>query len=206
MPAVGTQPLRSQAFQFTLGVPVDSSVLIASAVFVADLNGDGDLDLLTYALESANARIQKMIKQVLHLDRLRDAMHYTAERGVMFDVFCMTGFPSETFDEAKETVDFLNVFPGTEIHDQVQEMEGLGGTEAFSTGYQGHGMDPPHVDVTRNDFITKFMMRKNRVKQALSVQRKFLTDDELLIKYKSYCGKNFKLDSADDIENRLAVY
>jgi radical SAM superfamily enzyme YgiQ (UPF0313 family) len=147
-------------------------------------------------------------------------MHHTAKRGVMMDVFCMTGFPTETFEEAKETVDFLNefdgicfaylnilnVFPGTEIYDQVAEMESMGGVEAFSTGYQGTGIGQPHLDVTRNYFLTKFMMRKKRVQKALSIQRNYLTESEILSKYQAYCGKRFTLESADDVEKRLAVY
>jgi radical SAM superfamily enzyme YgiQ (UPF0313 family) len=92
---------------------------------------------ITYALETASDRLQKVIKKHINLKRLKDAIEFTSSLGIIVRVFAMMGFPTETKEEmiatgeyvmnpAIDTVVFhaLNPFEGTEIYEDVAK-EGL---------------------------------------------------------------------------------
>ena len=89
---------------------------------------------ITYALETGSPRIQKMIRKNIVLDRLKEAIDFTSEQGIVVRVFVMLGFPSETKEEMLMTRDFVmnpnidaavfhvvNPFEGTDIYHQVEE-------------------------------------------------------------------------------------
>ncbi len=61
---------------------------------------------ITYAVESASPRIQKLIRKNLDLDKVRQAIAWTDEEGMIPQAFLMLGFPGETLEEMKMTVDF----------------------------------------------------------------------------------------------------
>jgi radical SAM superfamily enzyme YgiQ (UPF0313 family) len=83
---------------------------------------------IDYAIESASARIQKLVHKNLDLDRAREVVNMTAQKGIVTGAYYMLGFPGETKDEMEETVEYalsltnhissffyLMPFPGTEI-------------------------------------------------------------------------------------------
>lgn len=83
---------------------------------------------INYAVETASPRLQKLIKKNLDLDRTRQVIDYTSKKGILTFGFFMLGFPTETEDEMRLTVDYalkssfhtayffyVNPFPGTEL-------------------------------------------------------------------------------------------
>jgi anaerobic magnesium-protoporphyrin IX monomethyl ester cyclase len=98
---------------------------------------DGLLDLMkeagvykaNFGIESGSPRIQKLIRKGLSLEALADGVARAASRGIFTHGFFMMGFPGETADELRQTIDFagatllhtagfalLSPFPGTEVH------------------------------------------------------------------------------------------
>lgn len=86
----------------------------------------------TYAVdfgaESGSKRVLKVIRKGLDLDIVRDAITRTVAQGIFCNGFFMLGFPDETEEEMRETIDFacssdlhtaafalLSPFPGTEV-------------------------------------------------------------------------------------------
>jgi len=61
---------------------------------------------ITYAVETASPRLQKLIKKNLNLDKVRQAIAWTYEEGMIPQAFLMLGFPGETLEEMKMTVDY----------------------------------------------------------------------------------------------------
>ena len=61
---------------------------------------------MTYAVETASPRLQKLIKKNLNLDKVREAIAWTYEEGIIPQGFFMLGFPGETVAEMKQTVDW----------------------------------------------------------------------------------------------------
>jgi anaerobic magnesium-protoporphyrin IX monomethyl ester cyclase len=83
---------------------------------------------VTYALETASPRLQKMIRKNIDLDRLREIIRFTSEQDILIRLFIMLGFPTETKEELQMTCDFsldpaidfalihsVNPFEGTEM-------------------------------------------------------------------------------------------
>jgi len=89
---------------------------------------------ITYALETASPRMQKLIKKNVDLDKLKETIAYTAEEGIIAQAFCMLGFPGETVEEMKMTIDYalsskldrgwfftVVVYPRTGLYDMAVE-------------------------------------------------------------------------------------
>jgi radical SAM superfamily enzyme YgiQ (UPF0313 family) len=87
----------------------------------------------TYALESANEEIQRLVKKNVNLMKARHIISYTQKQGVVVNISTMFGFPTETSAQAQETLDWLGelpkpsllpyhfnlrIFPGCEINGQ----------------------------------------------------------------------------------------
>ncbi len=90
----------------------------------------------TYALESGDEAIQRLVKKNVHLDRARRIISYTQRQGVVVNISTMFGFPTETSEQAQRTLDWLGdlpkpsllpyhfnlrFFPGCEINRQAIE-------------------------------------------------------------------------------------
>src|SRR5262245_34422189 len=85
------------------------------------------------AVESANPRIQKVMRKNLKIDKVRHIVDFIAKQGIMVHGAFMLGFPTETEDEMRATIDwaasssfhtaaFFRVIPfkGTELFTQVE--------------------------------------------------------------------------------------
>ncbi|MBI4457061.1 MAG: cobalamin B12-binding domain-containing protein [Acidobacteria bacterium] len=89
---------------------------------------------IAIAIESASPRIQKLIKKNLHLNKAADVLGWTRKYGISTLGFFMIGFPTETVEEIKQTIEFARktdldealfsiVIPyaGTEINKMIYE-------------------------------------------------------------------------------------
>ncbi len=61
---------------------------------------------ITYAVETASPRLQKMIRKNLDLDKTKQVIEWTYQEGIIPQAFIMLGFPTETREELKMTVDW----------------------------------------------------------------------------------------------------
>lgn len=61
---------------------------------------------ICYAVESASPRIQKLINKNLKLKKAAEAIDFTADAGVWVNTYNMLGFPTETKEEMKKTLDY----------------------------------------------------------------------------------------------------
>ncbi len=59
---------------------------------------------ITYAVETASPRLQKAIKKNLNLDKVKQAIVWTDEEGIIPQAFFMLGFPCETPEEIESTI------------------------------------------------------------------------------------------------------
>jgi radical SAM superfamily enzyme YgiQ (UPF0313 family) len=65
----------------------------------------------TYAIESANESIQKLVRKHVDLKKARAAIEYTQNQNVVVNISTMFGFPQETREMAQETLDWLGSLP-----------------------------------------------------------------------------------------------
>ncbi|MFO8101216.1 MAG: radical SAM protein [Dehalococcoidia bacterium] len=90
-----------------------------------------------YAVETASPRLQKLIRKNMDLNRLEEIVNYTADKGIMTFGEFMLGFPTETEEEMKATLDYalhsrfnaahffyVNPYPGTKLSEKYLNIEG----------------------------------------------------------------------------------
>jgi radical SAM superfamily enzyme YgiQ (UPF0313 family) len=74
---------------------------------LVDLMADAGTVWVTYAIETGSPRIQKLVKKNMHLPRATEIINYSQERGMVVNVNTMYGFPTETADDAQQTLEYL---------------------------------------------------------------------------------------------------
>jgi anaerobic magnesium-protoporphyrin IX monomethyl ester cyclase len=74
---------------------------------LVDLMTDAGTVWVTYAIESGSARIQKLVKKNMHLERAAEIINLSQDRGMIVNINTMYGFPTETSVEAQSTLDYL---------------------------------------------------------------------------------------------------
>lgn len=74
---------------------------------LVDLMADAGTVWVTYAIESGSARIQKLVKKNMHLERAAEIIDHSQARALVVNVNTMYGFPTETGAEAQATLDYL---------------------------------------------------------------------------------------------------
>jgi radical SAM superfamily enzyme YgiQ (UPF0313 family) len=105
---------------------------------LVDAMWEAGVRYVAYAVETASPRLQKLIKKNLNLDRIAEAIRLSTARGIVTKGFFMVGFPTETEEEARQTIEFAKqsdlvlalfftvvYFPGTELHRLAQDLTGF---------------------------------------------------------------------------------
>ncbi len=116
---------------------------------------------LSFPVESASPRIQKVIRKNLDLSRVHPMIRAALKKGFQINGFFILGFPGETYEEMMQTVDFacktdlhtahffyLNPYPGTEAH----RMSGLPENTAFAGEF--HQL-PPNVSAATDKELAR---------------------------------------------------
>ncbi len=90
---------------------------------------------ISIAVETVSLRLQRMVKKNLNLEKVKKMIDVCADNGLFIRGFFMLGFPGETEQELKATIDFacksrihealfflVNPFGGTELARQIESM------------------------------------------------------------------------------------
>jgi radical SAM superfamily enzyme YgiQ (UPF0313 family) len=113
--------------------------------------GTGEISV---AVETASPRLQKLIHKNLNLEKVRRNIELMADLRIFTRGFFMVGFPTETEEELRATIDFavstrlhmagfwiLTPFPGTPVYEQFKAL-----------GKLSNEVDPRHYDFGRSPF------------------------------------------------------
>lgn len=160
------------------------------------------------ALETASPRLQKLIGKNLDLQRFRENIEYVCRTypQVISELFTMHGFPSETQEEARLTLDFikslhwvhfpyiniLKIYPNTDM-ERIALENGIS-REAIlaSERYYHHEFSdslPFEKSFTLNyqaEFLNDYFLSKERLLHVLPFQMQVLSREEIILKYDSY--------------------
>jgi anaerobic magnesium-protoporphyrin IX monomethyl ester cyclase len=85
---------------------------------------------LTYAIETTSARLQRVIEKNLNVEKVGDAIEYSASKGVVVNFWGLLGIDSETIEEARKTVEFMNSLPPSVIP-MLFSLKPYPGTDAY---------------------------------------------------------------------------
>jgi anaerobic magnesium-protoporphyrin IX monomethyl ester cyclase len=161
---------------------------------LVDLMIEAGTVCIHYAVETASPRLQKWIQKNLRMNELNRIIDYTSKFDIIFRGFYMVGFPDETEDELKMTVDhainsgftetylsILSMWPGTKIFEKAV-LEGHVAENQFTKmtahDYKHNGFKYD-IDVlvrerTRGYAVTHFS--RNRIEKNIRVYRKLGID------------------------------
>jgi amino acid adenylation domain-containing protein len=160
------------------------------------------------ALETASPRLQTLIGKNLNLDKLREALDHISTRHpqIILELFTMHGFPTETEQEALQTLEFiksirwlhfpyvhiLKIFPGSDMEtlalengispEAIRHSHSL----AFHQLPETLPFDPAFTKQYQADFFNDYFLNRERLLTVLPLQMRVLTEDELVQKYDSY--------------------
>jgi amino acid adenylation domain-containing protein len=173
---------------------------------------------LALALETASPRLQNLIGKNLNIDKLYSNMSYICEKHphLISELFTMHGFPTETEEEAKLTMDFikslkwlhlphvniLKIYPNTDMGDfairngispqAIARSENLAYHELPET----LPFDERFTMQYQADYLDYFLA-KERLLHVLPYQVKVLTRGEILQKYNSFLPT--EINELDDL-------
>jgi radical SAM superfamily enzyme YgiQ (UPF0313 family) len=136
---------RHKRYRFAFPNGLRADILDEEAI---DLLVEGGTFFAVVAIESANEEVQNTIKKYLKLDRLQKTIEYFGKTGITLGAFNILGFPTETEDDIRRTVQFntdaaglkkatfflLNPHPGTEVYQMALD-EGWNPLESSTQGY-----------------------------------------------------------------------
>ena len=123
----------SRRLRFKIAFPNAIRGDLVDAELIEKLKAAGTY-MITYAVESASERLQKLVKKNLDLDKVAQAIETTYKLGVIPAGFFMLGFPTETREEMERTIRFacessilkayfftVVPFPRTELYKLVRQ-------------------------------------------------------------------------------------
>jgi len=179
-----------------------------------DLLVEAGLASTALALETASPRLQRMINKHLNLDTFRENVDYFCQKHphVILELFTMHGFPTETEEEARMTMDFikqqrwlhfpyvfiLKIYPDTNMADLAMEQGVLREDILKCEALAFHELSPTspfEKSFTKNyqaEFVNDYFLLKERLLHVLPFQAKVLTKDEIIQKYDSYLPFDIK--------------
>jgi non-ribosomal peptide synthetase component F/pyruvate-formate lyase-activating enzyme len=175
---------------------------------IIDLMVEAGAVNIDMALESASPRMQKLIRKHLNLEKLRENIHYIAQKypQVILEMEMLIGYPTETEEEALMTLQFakdikwlhfpklhiLKFFPGSEMYQLAREKGISEELLERSTNLAFHELPEtlPYSKAFTRQFqarlMNEYFFNKERLIQVLNHQLKILTENELVQKYDSY--------------------
>jgi radical SAM superfamily enzyme YgiQ (UPF0313 family) len=156
---------------------------------------------VTYAVETASPRLQKLINKNIDLEKLKDNIIYTCNKEILVNAFFLFGLPTETEEEAlmtlkyAEELEYLNFpfiffsryYPGTEMYEIALKNGFTREMLTNSTQHHYHDIDHyytptlsnPFIQFIKNYFLYKIIYNKNRIAHMLDLQSKFYSPGEI---------------------------
>jgi radical SAM superfamily enzyme YgiQ (UPF0313 family) len=153
---------------------------------------------ISYAIETASPRLQRMIRKNLDLNKVFRSIEYTAKAGIVTRGFFMIGFPTETEEEVIQTIEYAKAsslcgatfftvvyFPGTELYRLAQAMGCFMDTEYdIQRDYVNVGAGPYAFSLDKlvelkKRAIREFAFSRWRIENALKLLPGYFTQREI---------------------------
>ncbi|MCP5104229.1 MAG: AMP-binding protein, partial [bacterium] len=180
---------------------------------------------MALALETASPRLQKLMGKNLDIEKLRENLEYLCEKypSVILELNTMLGFPTETKEEARMTLDFikslkwlhfpyvhiLKIYPNTAM-ETLALANGIGKDAIARSASLAYHELPETLPFDRSftmeyqtEFLDEYFLSRERLQHVLLYQAKVLTEDEVIQKYDSYLPVDIK--TFDDLLRHAGI-
>ncbi|MBU1975753.1 MAG: B12-binding domain-containing radical SAM protein [Nanoarchaeota archaeon] len=163
------------------------------------------------AVETPVPRMQKLIGKHLNLEKLKENIHYACEKGIMVRLFFMYGFPTETEEDINFTIDYMKQFKKavlpylfSTIYYKNTKMYDMALKEGFTLqelqdSQKGLYNEVQYLETpllskeflkqTKHRWMKEVILNKERMTNALAIQRKYLIEDDIKLFYSSFFGR-----------------
>lgn len=136
-----------------------------------DLMKEAGVYRLVFAIETGSPRVQKLIKKNVKLDVAKRNIELASQRGFSIGGFFMLGFPTETEEEVRRTIEYavstkmvtatffmVTPFPGTELHSLALSM-GFELPKEYEH-YQKVSFNTSNVPTEKLVYLRQYALRK----------------------------------------------
>lgn len=184
-----------------------------------DMMVEGGVKSVNLSLESASTRLQKLMQKNLNIDKLHKNLQYIVGNYpyLIVGLNAMHGFPTETEEEAKMTIDFVKsikwlhfaqlhnvrIFPGS-LLEQIALENGVTSEQIEESLTMPYHLIPTTIQLDKDfsrkirlDFTKNYIFNKDRLKYVLSKQIEVYNESELIYKYKTIFPTH--INTLDDI-------
>jgi radical SAM superfamily enzyme YgiQ (UPF0313 family) len=153
---------------------------------------------ISYAVETASPRLQKLIQKNLNLDKMFKAIDWTTKAGIVTRGFFMIGFPTETEAEVIQTIDYAKAsslcgatfftvvyFPGTELYRIAQSLgyfqkPGYDVQRDYvNVGDGPYAFDLATLTALKKKAVREFAFTRERIDRVLSLLPGYFTQREI---------------------------
>jgi anaerobic magnesium-protoporphyrin IX monomethyl ester cyclase len=134
---------------------------------------------LAYAIETTSPRLQRAIAKDLDVSKVADAIEYSATKGVVVNYWGLLGIDSETIEEARQTVQFMNSLPPSVIP-MLFSLKAYPGTEIYRHRQKaGEEVSSTELGSEYHNFIG-LLMKDRRYLEVLDLWRESVESDARL--------------------------
>lgn len=186
---------------------------------IVDLIVEAGARGINLSLEHAAPRMQKVMRKNLKVDKLHDILNYIGGKHpvVILTLNAMHGFPSETQEEALQTLEYIKsirwihfpylhnvrIFPGTELEHFALEQGVPRHLIEESSTMSYHEIPttlPFPAEFTRGvrtQLLRDYVLNRRRLLDILPYQMEQLSEDELNQRYRAYFPS--QVNTLDDL-------
>lgn len=157
---------------------------------------------VSFAIESASPRLQRLMRKHVDLEGLKEIIHYTCEKDIMVNGFFMFGIPTETEEEAMSTLEyaeeldklhfpfvfFARYYEGSEMYRQAIEHGFTQQMILNSVNQLYHDINDYYTPTLSNEFIRyvknyflyRIFFNKRRIEHMLRVEQRYHSTEQTL--------------------------
>ena len=143
-----------------------------------DLLAEAGTIWIGYAIETVSPRLQKMINKVVDIEKLKNAICYSNEKGMIVNYWGMLGIPTETIEEANELIDFMISLPPSCIP-MLFQLKVFPGTKMYESEYFSDS-EKENVNSSYQNFMA-LLRKKPKYIPVLEKWNQYLQDEDRLM-------------------------
>lgn len=154
---------------------------------------------MTFNIETAVPRLQKLIKKHVNIGKLKEIVTYSCQKNIITNLSIMVGFPTETIEEAKYSLQFAEQFdkivipyyfsvkyyPGTQLAAMAKNYGIEPDEQATMNPYHGSRFQETPL-IAKKDFeqlnyryLRNIFLNPQRIKNSITILKQHFSTDEI---------------------------
>ncbi|MFH1961977.1 MAG: radical SAM protein [bacterium] len=138
---------------------------------------------IAFGIESGDQKILDFIKKRTHLDKMKKAIIWTKEAGIMTKGFFIMGFPTETRESIQHTIDFITTTPLDDI--SVNMFTPFPGSQIYQTAKEFGEFEDDwrKMNLLEITFVPHGLTKKELSQYSMLILKRFYLKPKTIIAY-----------------------